>query len=71
MRHAIMNGMIIITITDSLCLTFDGEPPEGESSIALLTARGKDHDLDEDKLITLRDACDAALIVYRTKKRTW
>ena len=61
--------MITIPITDSLVLTFDGEQPEGAHDIALLTARGKDHDLDEDQLLTLRDACDAAIIIYRAKKR--
>ena len=55
--------MINVNATDSVCLTFDERG-------ALLTARGKDHDLDADALATLRDACNAALIM-QNQPRTY
>lgn len=57
MAHANLN------ITDCITLTFD------EKDGALLTTRGKDHDLDEDDLLALRDACDAALKLHVVTRR--
>lgn len=47
-----------IEVTDSITLTY---ADDARDDTALLTVRGKDHDLDAVRIARLRDACDAAL----------
>lgn len=55
--------MQTVDITGDYCLLLTFHP-DG----VLLTARGKDHDLDEAALLRLRDACDDALAALRMPK---